>query len=329
MGKRSTLVTLKNKIRILITGASGLVGSRLTADLERHGYAIRLASRNPEFVLHSSQDVKYIDWGDESSLLAACQDVQIIIHAAGMNAQDCSLNPSGALLANGVASAKLAIAARRAGVGRLIYFSTAHVYVNPLSGTITEDICPTNLHPYASSHLAGEFALRYAGQDGSMQVLVLRMSNAFGSPLFPQSNCWTLLVNDLCRQFAQKGRLQLVSNGQQWRDFIPLADVCAVVTRLLDCKKDFNSLGVLNLGGRSMQVIEMAELVRARVAAVYGHLPAIQMPTTSLKNDTAFLNYRCDKLVDLIGPLNKDISGEIDGLLAFCMQHFHNGKEAA
>lgn len=321
---------LSKAMRILITGASGLVGSRLSADLAQRGHSLRLATRNPGLASQTSQDVVQIDWEDESTLSAACQDVQVVIHAAGMNVQDCTIDPCGALAANGLASAKLASAARRAGVGRLIYFSTAHVYASPLAGTITEEHCPANLHPYASSHLAGEFALRYAGQGGSMQVLVLRMSNAFGAPLNPQSNCWTLLVNDLCRQYAQKGRLQLASSGQQWRDFIPLADVCDVVARLVDGNCDFNSVGTFNLGGRPLQVIEMAELVRARVAALYGHSPAIDRPATvNLKNGMVYLNYRCDRLVSLIGPLKLDMAGEIDALLAFCMRHFHTGKNGA
>lgn len=317
-------------MRILITGASGLVGSRLYADLAQRGHSVRLASRSREFVLNASQDVAHIDWEDESTLLAACRDVQFVIHAAGMNAFDCTVDPCGALAANGLASAKLASAARNAGVRRLIYFSTAHVYASPLTGNLSEDQCPANLHPYASSHLAGEFALRQAGQDGGMQVLVLRMSNAFGAPLNPKSNCWALLVNDLCRQYAQKGELQLASNGQQWRDFIPLTDVCDVVSRLIDSNCDFNSIGILNLGGRPLRVIEMAELVRGRGAALYGQLPVIERPSANdEKKDIPALNYRCDRLSRLIGPLKLDLVNEIDELLEFCMRHFHAGKDVA
>ena len=310
-------------MRILITGASGLVGSRIYADLQRRGYSLRLTTRSSKLELQASHEVTQIDWGDESTLLAACQDVQVVIHAAGMNADDCIANPCGALSVNGVGSSKLGIAARRAGVGRLIYFSTAHVYSSPLTGNLAEDDCPTNLHPYASSHLAAEFALRYAGQDGGMQVLVLRMSNAFGAPLSPQSNCWGLLVNDLCRQYAQKGSLQLASSGQQWRDFVPLSDVCDVMARLLDSKHDFNSVGVLNLGGRPLRVIEMAELVRARILARYGQSPEIKLPAAVHgKPNLDSLNYRCDRLSNLIGPLKLDFADEIDGLLDFCKRHF-------
>lgn len=317
-------------MRILITGASGLVGSRLYADLAQRGHSLRLTSRSPEFVLNASQDVAHIDWKNESTLSAACRDVQVVIHAAGMNAYDCTVDPCGALAANGLASAKLARAARSAGVRRLIYFSTAHVYASPLTGNLSEEQCPTNLHPYASSHLAGEFALRQAGQDGGMQVLVLRMSNAFGAPLNPKSNCWTLLVNDLCRKYAQKGELKLASNGQQWRDFIPLTDVCDVVARLLDSNCDFNSIGVLNLGGRPLRVMEMAELVRTRITALYGHLPAIDRPVTNHeKNDISTLNYRCDRLMSLIGPLRLDLDNEVDKLLTFCMRHFHTDQGVA
>ncbi len=315
---------LNKAMHILITGASGLVGSRLSEDLARRGYVLRLASPTSRSSQNSGHEEVQINWEEEETLYVACQGVEAVIHASGMNAGDCAEDPVGALAVNGLGSAKLARAARRAGVSRLIYFSSAHVYANPLTGSISEDICPSNLHPYASSHLAAEYVLRQAGQEGGMQVLVLRMSNAFGAPVQPQINCWSLLVNDLCRQYARRGCLQLATSGQQWRDFIPLTDVCEAVVRLLESGHDFNTAGVLNLGGCAMRVVDMAELVSTRVAALLGRSALVERPVVlDAAGVLASLDYRCDRLTNLIGTLPRDMAGEIDGLLAFCMRHFH------
>src|SRR3546814_17036700 len=93
-----------------------------------------------------------------------------------MNAQNCAANPVEALEFNGVATARLVQAAARVGIRRFIYLSTAHVYCAPLTGTITEDTCPRNLHPYATSHLAGENAVLSAVQAGEISGMVLRLS---------------------------------------------------------------------------------------------------------------------------------------------------------
>lgn len=323
-GLKVRLGQLNKTMHILITGASGLVGSRLTECLAARGHVLRLASRTPNSFLRTGHEAVQINWEEEETLYAACKGVDAVIHASGMNAVDCSSDPVGALVVNGVGSAKLARAASRAGVERLIYFSTAHVYSNPLTGSISEDSCPSNLHPYASSKMAAEYVLRKASQEWGMQVLVLRMSNAFGAPLQPETNCWTLLVNDLCRQYARGGCLKLASNGQQWRDFIPLTDVCETVVRLLEGGHDFNSESVLNLGGCAMRVFDMAELVRARVNALFGRSVLVERSAVlDSAGVSAELDYRCDRMTNLIGTVPRDLSGEIDGLLTFCMSHFH------
>jgi UDP-glucose 4-epimerase len=252
-----------------------------------------------------------------------------VVHAAGMNAQDAAADPVAALAINGLGSALLATAARRAGVGRLLYFSTAHVYASPLTGTISEDDSPTNLHPYASSHLAGEYALRQAGQAGGLQVLALRLSNAFGAPLQANANCWGLLANDLCRQISEQGQMRLSTGGLQWRDFIPLTAVSDVVAQLLEADADLNEFGVLNLGGRAMRVIDMAQLIQARSEVLFGHTPRLERPSVLSTSEASQLDFRCDRLARVVAAPVLDMEGEVDALLRFCATHFGTQERPA
>src|SRR3546814_14338280 len=116
----------------------------------------------------------------------ACRGCDAVIHAAGMNAQNCAANPVEALEFNGVATARLVQAAARVGIRRFIYLSTAHVYCAPLTGTITEDTCLRNLHPYATTHLAGENAVLLAVQFGEILGIVLGIANVLGVPAYPE-----------------------------------------------------------------------------------------------------------------------------------------------
>lgn len=313
-------------MNILITGASGLVGSRIAQRLNQIGHKIRLASREPEKISYMDCEIVKSNWQDEESLYRACKGVDAVIHAAGMNASDCAANPVSALEINGLGTAKLGSAALKAGVSQIIYFSTAHVYGNPLVGIISEETCPSNYHPYASSHLAGEYALGRFAQNNAMKIVILRMSNAFGPPVQPNTNCWSLLVNNLCRQYTETGQLVLYSSGHQWRDFIALSTVCSVITDLLRSESKYAECVLLNLGGISMPVIDMAEKIRMRVAFKCGRLPPLIRPEIQSMLEDFKLIFKHDKIKNFIESSNIEMDGEIDSLLEFCAKNFNQSR---
>ena len=268
-------------MHVLITGASGLVGSRIAKHLSSKGIDLRLASRShiPYSLTNSSSF--QLDWNSQESFDSACEDIDVCIHAAGLNAQDCDADPVAAFQVNGVGSARLRLAANRAGVRRIIYFSTAHVYRSPLVGTITEDCRTLNLHPYAQSHLAGESALYSYPDLTGPETLVLRMSNAFGAPLHPSANCWGLLANDLCKQAVLTRSLRLSTPGWQPRDFLPLSLVCSVTEQLLDTYIPSPTYHIFNLGGSSMLVRDFAKFIQLQAANLFGEKPSLDIPASN------------------------------------------------
>jgi UDP-glucose 4-epimerase len=274
-------------MRILITGGGGFVGGRLAQHLHQAGHEIILGSRNasrpPDWLPQA--EVKQTKWHDGRALEQVCNGADVVIHAAGMNAQDCLTDPVAALEFNGLATARLLEAASRSGVKRFIYLSTAHVYANPLIETITEESCPRNLHPYATSHLAGENVVLSASERGKIEGIVLRLSNAFGAPAHKDANCWVLLVNDLCRQAVQSGKLVLRSSGLQQRDFISITEVVRVATTLSTRALDVQLHGVFNVGsGVSQSVLELAQMVQQRCKLVLGFEPELQRLATGISD---------------------------------------------
>jgi UDP-glucose 4-epimerase len=314
-------------MRVLITGGFGFVGGRVAQHLQQAGHQIVLGTRkaclSPGW-LHQAEVVT-TDWHDGHALAQICYGVDVVIHAAGMNAQDCASDPVAALEFNALATARLVAAATRAGVKRFIYLSTAHVYASPLIGTITEDTCPRNLHPYATSHLAGENALLSASQRGEIEGIVLRLSNAFGAPVHKEVNCWMLLVNDLCRQAIQTRKMVLHSSGLQQRDFLAMEAVCRVVGYFSICPSNTAMPSVFNVGsGRAQTVLEMAKLIQGQCKAVFGFEPEIIRRESATNERHEMLTYRQERVKKLLENPIFEMNTEINCLLKFCQYSFNH-----
>ena len=308
-------------MRVLVAGGFGFVGGRLVEQLQQVGHKVTVGSRNIKNILEflPNATVTQINWSDDKALEKICLGVDVVIQAAGMNAHDCAANPVAALEFNGLATARLCAAASRSGVSRFIYLSTAHVYASPLAGIITEDACPRNLHPYATSHLAGENAVLSTERRDKIEGIVLRASNIFGVPVNKEVNCWMLLVNDLCRQAVETGQMILHSNGLQERDFIPMTEFCRIVERLSSYDREVGPSGIFNVGsGVTYSVLEIAKIVGQRCKLVLGFEPKCQRSASSADETCERLVYRSDRLATFGLNVNVDLNAEIDRLLEFC-----------
>ncbi len=309
-------------MKILIVGGFGFLGGRLARFFFEAGHSIALGSARhrdaPEWLPEA--EVVPVTWNDYEDLNRICATVDVLIHAAGLNARDCQKNPSFALEYNGVFSSNLARAAANSGVKKFIYLSTAHVYSDLLSGHITDDTCPMNLHPYATTHLAGEQASLHACSKSYTSGIVLRLTNCFGSPVHKDANCWTLLANDLCKQAVVNGSLKLTSNGCQLRDFVSVDKLCKDIEVLI--QPSFKIQGAFNLSeGKSLSVLQFAEQIQVVCEKLNGFIPQIHVN----KHDEA--EYARDlKIVpsDMIRQLGNmsDYKQELTKLLKYCKTMF-------
>jgi UDP-glucose 4-epimerase len=310
-------------MKILITGGSGFIGGRLAHHLELNGHHIRLITRNQRISDYlKNTEITNFDWSNLNEIENKCRDIDVVVHAAGMNSYDSGKDPLSALSFNGLGTANLVTGAINARVKRFIYISTAHVYSNSLIGVITEKNYLNNYHAYATSHVAGENFLIGASSEKKIEGLVIRLSNAFGTPVHAGVDCWGLLVNDLCRQSIEKKRLVLRSKGLQERNFIALKDVCLTIEALINMRDYDKSNNILNLGSINKKVIEMAKLIQQHVEELFGYSPEIE--TNFLKNEMiGKLKYESLGLKKYGIEVRENMIEEIEELLLFCKEHFN------
>jgi UDP-glucose 4-epimerase len=318
--------------KVLITGGTGYLGGRIAADLATENrFFLRLTvpedADKPSLLLPGNEIV-YMDLLNDEQIRAACRGVCCIIHLAAKNEIDSAMDQEGALAINGLGTLKLIRMAEAEGVERFIYLSTAHVYGAPLLGTITEANLPRPVHPYAITHRVAEDFVFSALSRRSMQGIVIRLSNALGSPVHPSVNRWSLVSNDLCRQAVSSGKMQLNSPGMQKRDFIPISDVCAAIRHFIELPEVELGDGLFNLGGEnSLSIIELAEIIAERTRNAFGFTPPIIRPNVSSSGEMESpLIYSIDKLKKTGYKLTGNIKDAIDETLLFCAKHFGDGK---
>ena len=303
---------------VLITGGSGYLGGRIAAHLGQLGYPVRIGKS----VKNHSNGFP-IDFTDDYSINSACDGVSSIIHLAAMNAQSCDNNPEKALLINGLGTLKLLKSARKNRVSKFLYFSTAHVYGSPLIGKISEELLPRPLHPYSITHrVAEDYVIEEACQQG-LSASVFRLTNAVGSPITPQANCWMLVANDFCRQVVTSGSIKVYSNKFLQRDFIPISSICSVVSSSLDS----NVLDgeIVNLSsGAAITLQSLVIMIVDRSEVVLGFRPRINFLGNSIETDTSELIISNSKLSNLGFKIDNNLSDELDQLLLNCNKWFSN-----
>lgn len=308
------------KKTILITGGFGFLGGRLGQYLSKN-YNVILGSRsdqNEPNWLPIAKTLK-IDWYDEASLSDACNLVDIIIHASGLNVKECSSDPEKALLVNGVHTHNLVKAAINQSVKKIIYLSTAHVYSNNLLGVVTEDTLTKNIHPYATSHVVGENAVLLAIKQEHIGGAVVRIANAFGSPASKDVNCWMLLVNNLCKQAVVERSLTLNCDSKTVRDFVTIRDFCSVIGLLIEGN---NTSNIVNIGsGKACTIGEMATKIQSNCLNVLGfELPIILKQKPSM-NKSSF-DFQTNYLDSVDFKFANDFDVEIKELIHFCNENF-------
>lgn len=173
-------------MRILLTGATGFVGRRLHEILLQRGFEVRAAGRTRDEALARQGGEQVLVGALELNpdLQRALDDVQVVVHLAGRAhvMRERAADPLVAFREVNVAgTTRLAEAAARSGVGRLVFVSS--IKVNGESTDLTPfraGDMPAPEDPYGVSKWEAEQALRRIERDTGMEVVVVRPPLVYG-----------------------------------------------------------------------------------------------------------------------------------------------------
>lgn len=259
-------------MRVLVTGGAGYIGSHTMRILQQRGYE-PLALDNlssghrsacgslPLFVA----DVR--DGAAVRQVLDECQPEAVIHFAASALVGESVASPLDYYHNNVAGLLSLLQAMAGAGVGRIVFSSSAAVYGEPEVRPIPESAPLAPVNPYGRSKLIGEQMLADAAQASDLRFVALRYFNAAGAApemgLGEDHQPETHLVPCLLRAALQGNEFQVFGSdyptrdGSCERDFVHVLDLAEAHVLALE-QIDDQPNRTYNLGtGRGITVLEM------------------------------------------------------------------------
>src|SRR5919197_5086000 len=174
-------------MNVLVTGGAGYIGSVVAAELLRDGHDVVVydnLSRGHNAAVPRGAAFIQGDLFNDEVLVRTLREhaVEAVMHFAALSLVGESVREPALYFRNNVAGTlHLLEAMRTAGVGRLIFSSTAAVYGQPEATPITEDAALRPINPYGESKLMVETVLRRYDEAYGLRSVSLRYFNAAGA----------------------------------------------------------------------------------------------------------------------------------------------------
>jgi nucleoside-diphosphate-sugar epimerase len=165
------------------------------------------------------------DLRSDSDLQRAVDGIDWVFHQAALRSVPRSVDdPQSTNEVNITGTLKLLLAARQAGVRRVIYASSSSVYGGQLKYPQVEALRTAPLSPYAVSKLAGENYCSMFARTFGLETVSLRYFNVFGPRQHPESQ-YAAVVPKFMRSALNGEPLEVHWDGKQSRDFTYIENV--------------------------------------------------------------------------------------------------------
>ncbi|GAA2914957.1 SDR family oxidoreductase [Streptosporangium fragile] len=296
--------------KVLVTGAGGLVGSRLTAQLRRVGarpVSVCKIDAYPRRVYHDhfgitldDPDFHVGDIAQPGVVRRLIDGCDYVIHAAALaDVAACTRRPLEAIEANIVGTQHvLDAAAATPSVRRVVFVSSASVYGNQTasggSAEFAEDAPLQPLSVYGTSKAWGECETSAVLGEAGVSYAIVRYFSVYGEPQTVKENSHSWVVAWFCMRAALGLPLHLNGGGHQVRDLMHVDDIATGTLHALVAPAAHNQ--TVNIGtGIGTTIRQVADLVRL-------HYPDLTVTETPLPPGDPRGGYASiRRMVDVLG----------------------------
>lgn len=239
----------------LVTGGSGFIGSHLSEELVRRGHRVRVVDslvtgkrRN----LDHLPTVEFVqgDLADFSVAERAVEGVDFVLHQAAIPSVPRSVaDPIASNQANVTASLNVLVAARDAGVKRLVYAGSSSAYGNTPTLPKREDMATNPLSPYALQKLVVERYCQLFTDLYGFETVTTRYFNVFGPRQDPGSP-YSGVISLFSTAILERRQPTIYGDGEQTRDFTYVTNVVDGVLRASEAPNVAGEVINVATGGR-------------------------------------------------------------------------------
>ncbi len=248
--------------KLLITGASGFIGSHLTEELVNLGYDVRVFVRytsdgNLGDLHHLSTDLlKKIeivrgDLKNYDSVLRAVKDVDVIFHLGALISIPYSyLDPRDFVETNITGTLNILNAAKNFNTKKIIITSTSETYGTATYTPMDEDHPLQAQSPYSASKISADKLAESFYKSFDLPVAIIRPFNTYG----PRQSMRAVLPTIIYHALA-KDKLKLGSLSPQ-RDLTFVKDTVLGFIKIAESEKSVGE--IINIGsGRTISIGEL------------------------------------------------------------------------
>ena len=239
----------------LVTGGAGFIGSHLSEEIARRGHRVRVADSlitGKRTNLDHIPGVEFME-GDLAELefaKKAAEGCDYVLHQAAIPSVPRSVkDPITSNRANVDATLNMLVAARDAGVKRLVFAASSSAYGDTPTLPKHEQM-PTNpLSPYALQKVVGEQYLQMFTKLYKLETVSIRYFNVFGPRQDPTSP-YSGVISVFATALLENRSPMIYGDGKQTRDFTYVANVVDGVLRACEAPQASGEVINVATGGR-------------------------------------------------------------------------------
>jgi nucleoside-diphosphate-sugar epimerase len=258
--------------RYLITGVAGFIGSSLAHALVEQGHTVQgvdnLSTGNLDNLADIRDQVSFqqMDIQDAQGMKEACQGVDVILHQAALASVPRSVkDPVASHESNINGTLNLLIAARDAGVRRLVYAASSSAYGDQPTQPKQEDMLPRPLSPYAVQKLTCEYYIQSFYRTYGLEGVCLRYFNIFG-PRQAADSPYSGVIAQFTYKMMAGETPTIFGDGLTSRDFNYIDNAVSANLLAATAPSEVATGRVFNIGtGRSVTLNEVYAAIAAQI----------------------------------------------------------------
>jgi UDP-glucose 4-epimerase len=214
-----------------VTGGGGFIGSHLVNKLVSLGHEVRtldnFSTGHRSNLDEVAEEIEIVEGDIQSYERAshAARGCDLVFHQAALPSVPRSVqDPLTSTASNVTGTINVLLAARDAGVRRVVYASSSSVYgANPTLPK-HEEMPTLPISPYAVAKLAGEGYCRAFGEVYGLETVAIRYFNVFGPRQDPRSQ-YAAVIPNFISALLSGHRPTIYGDGEQSRDFTYVENV--------------------------------------------------------------------------------------------------------